>query len=280
METQDIIEQNVENGMVLDRDGRWVPIAELVVKEMKIRYHLEKGEVFHGGEWVPLGMVFSKVPAGEGSISAVSASGKAGQKSGVKDFNKTADIDDVDEHSDTVIEKGKFDAELIYLNEASKTKSIEFFDDQDAEEFERGRETVGIEGFQEDTAHSGDAEDLDDRDHQVEETKPDTVLIEVDLSGAEGSGVGVEDRNEQAVDFPAENQESIPDGATNDQTRQKDLDKDTEALRKKVFINNKRDINAPDMWDQALKKRRTVIIFSVILGIVIAAGIVMLIVLF
>jgi hypothetical protein len=48
------VEQNVVDGLVLDLAGNWVPIEQALVEEVKIRHHLEMGEIVVDDFWVPM----------------------------------------------------------------------------------------------------------------------------------------------------------------------------------------------------------------------------------
>jgi hypothetical protein len=48
------IENNVYDGLVLDDNGQWVPIAHMVAKEKELMNHLRKGRVIVGSQWVSI----------------------------------------------------------------------------------------------------------------------------------------------------------------------------------------------------------------------------------
>jgi hypothetical protein len=60
MQIPEKIERNFEQGLVLNNAGQWVTIEEALLDEVKIRHHLEAGEVFENGRWIPL---FEPAPA-------------------------------------------------------------------------------------------------------------------------------------------------------------------------------------------------------------------------
>jgi hypothetical protein len=60
MQIPEKVEMNVVQGLVLNNAGQWVSIEEALLDEVKIRHHLEAGEIFDNGRWTPL---FERAPA-------------------------------------------------------------------------------------------------------------------------------------------------------------------------------------------------------------------------
>jgi hypothetical protein len=54
MNGHDRIEKNVVDGLVMDEQGQWVPIAAKLAQEREFLRHLENGEVLHQKRWMPI----------------------------------------------------------------------------------------------------------------------------------------------------------------------------------------------------------------------------------
>jgi hypothetical protein len=54
MDIPDHIRNAVYNGYVLDTNGQWVTMPQVLAMEREVRQHLEKGEVLVGDAWVPI----------------------------------------------------------------------------------------------------------------------------------------------------------------------------------------------------------------------------------
>jgi hypothetical protein len=59
----ELVASNIENGLVLNRRGRWVSIEEALVEEIRIRHHLEKGELLVNRQWVSIESQSAAAPA-------------------------------------------------------------------------------------------------------------------------------------------------------------------------------------------------------------------------